>query len=138
MIDDEQEPAPSAEESEELERLAALLTSSAHFELSPSALGRGRAELDQFLDRQESKRAQRRLRLRIVWPLPALLAGAFVIWLVLRPKADGPLPLSPELTVAQSQFLTAELTGAPVPRKDLDRATRRYRQDLLASLEAPR
>jgi hypothetical protein len=138
MIEDEQEPAPTKEENEELERLASLLTTSAHFELSPSALARGRAEIDELLSRQASKQREHRVRVWLLWPLPAGLVAALLVALVVRSKAGPPPPLGPELATAQSHFLTAELTGAPVPRKDLDRATRQYRKDLLASLGAKR
>jgi len=139
MIDDDVvEPAPTDAEREELERAGSLLSSAAHFELSPAAFARGRAELDQLLLRKESKHQERRFRFRVLWPLPAALAAALLVGLAVRSKAGPPPPLGPELATAQNHFLTAELTGAPVARKDLDRATRRYRKDLLASLEAPR
>ena len=139
MIDDDvAEPAPTQAERAELDRAASLLASAAQFELSPTALARGRAELDQLLARKQARREERRFRFRILWALPAALGAALLVGLVVRSKAGPPLPLAPELATAQSHFLTAELTGAPIARKDLDQATRRYRKDLLASLEAPR
>lgn len=134
--DDSAEPAPTDAEREELERAASLVASAAHFELSSAALARGRAELDQLLERRQHK--AQRIRWRVAWPVPAGLAGALVIWLLVRPEASPLRPPAPELATAQSYFLTAELTGAPAGRKDLDRATRRYRKDLLASLEGKR
>lgn len=130
---DESELGLTAAEKEELEQFEALLRAKDHFELSETALQRGLVELDALLDRKERRKATSKRVLWLLVPFP-LAAALLVHW-----SAGGKdfSPASPELVEAQSALLTAKLTGAPLPRDDLEAATRSYRQALLARLERP-
>jgi hypothetical protein len=135
----------SAEERHELEQLGTLLRSARDFDLAPAARAHGRAELEALLqERTAPVRAKRtpprRLQARPwLWLAAPLAAGILFTWLDPLSLRHAPAPAAPtELAIAQSALLTAELTGAPVARDDLERATRTYRQELLASLEKGR
>jgi hypothetical protein len=131
-----------------LGQLGALLRVEGEFELSPAARERGRAELEALL-REGAGRGKvtepahgRRRRARPpawLWLAVPLAAAMLFAWLLPRYQRAVPAPAaSATLAVAQSALLTAELTGAPIPRDELERATQAYRQELLATLERGR
>lgn len=129
------DPPLSDQERHDLEELGALLTAAQDFELAPAARARGRAELEALLQAQKTKRRTRPW----LWAAVPLAAAILFAWLDPLGLRTAVPPRAPsELARAQSDLLTAELTGAPVARDDLDRATRVYRQELLAALEKGR
>jgi|GEM_PF-2876935 len=135
----------SDDERQALGELAALLRVADELELSAAARARGRADLETLLCPTPARgeviqpRLRRTRPLAWVWLAAPLAAAILFAWLVPRPRRALPAPAATaELAVAQSALLTAELTGAPVPREDLERATLAYRQELLATLEQGR
>jgi len=129
--------AITADEHRELSELAALLASSAHFELSPEARQRGLSALDVELSRRAERSKQRPI-VSWWWSLPALAGISLALFLPLAPARAPAPPTAPVLLEAQNAHLTSRLTGAHLTRDDLERAQTDYRQELLAKLGGKR
>jgi hypothetical protein len=125
------------DEHQGLTELATLLTVAARFELSPEARRQGLTALDVALE-SRAGRAQRRPIVSWWWSVAALAAISLAWLLPLSPERAPALPTAPALLEAQNAHLTSRLTGAALPRDDLERAQTEYRQELLAKLEGKR
>jgi len=138
MSDELLDPPLTPAEQAELAELEALLEAKNHFELSAGARKQGLADLLGQLERPKVRKLSRRPSAVVWWSLP-LAAAVILAWLVpLGPERAPVSPRASALMEAQNAHLTARLTGAPLPREELDRVQAEYRHDLLASLEADR